>query len=83
MRCGICNFSSMEQTTTTIEEWDGDELIIIEDVPVERCPQCGAEYFAPEILEELEILFDRRHEEPALQPTAVLQVPVFKFALVP
>lgn len=81
MRCGICNFSSMEQTTTTIEEWDGDELIVIEDVAVERCPQCRAEYFAPEILEELETLLDRRHDETALQPTAVLQVPVFKFAL--
>jgi YgiT-type zinc finger domain-containing protein len=81
MRCGICNYTPLEITTTTIEEWDDDELIVIEDIPVERCPQCGEEYFSPEVWEELEALIDQRHHAPQLQPETVLQVPVFKFAL--
>lgn len=81
MRCGICNYTPLEITTTIIEAWDGDELVVIEDVPVEKCPQCGEEYFTPEVLEELEALIDRRHDISQLQPDSVLQVPVFKFAL--
>lgn len=80
MRCGICNYSPLELTTTTIEEWVGEELIVIEDIPVEKCPQCGEEYFKPEVLEGLEALIERR-QLPELQPETVLQVPVFKFAL--
>jgi YgiT-type zinc finger domain-containing protein len=81
MRCGICNYAPVEETTTTIEEWDGADLIVIEDVPVEKCPQCGEEYFAPDVLEELEALLERRHRVPQLQPETILKVPVFKFAL--
>ncbi|MBE7528840.1 MAG: type II toxin-antitoxin system MqsA family antitoxin [Chloroflexi bacterium] len=81
MRCGICNYTPLELTTTTMEEWDGDELVVIEEVPVEKCPQCGEEYFKPEVLEELEALIERRRQLPQLQPEAILQVPVFKFAL--
>jgi len=49
MRCGTCNDAQVKMTTTTIEEWDGNELVVIEDVPVELCPQCGEEYFAAQV----------------------------------
>lgn len=81
MRCGICNYASLERTTTTVEEWDDHELIVIEEVPVEKCPQCGEEYFAPNVLAELEAFIERRHQPAQLQPEVVLQVPVFKFVL--
>lgn len=81
MRCGTCDYPSLETTTTSIEEWDGDELIVIQNVPVERCPQCGEEYFTPAVLRELESLIAQRHISSKLQPTQVLQVPVFRYAL--
>lgn len=81
MRCGICGYASVEATTTTLEEWDGQDLIVIEDVPVAKCPQCGEEYFSPDVLEELEALINHRRLTPQLQPRVVLQVPVFKFAV--
>ena len=81
MRCGTCNYPSLEAATTTVEEWDGEELIVIRDVPVEKCPQCGEEYFAPAVLRELETLLAHRHTSPPLQPAQVMQVPVFRYAL--
>ena len=65
---------------TTVEEWDGDELIVIRNVPVEKCPQCGEEYFEPAVLRELERLIARRHTSPTFQPAQVIQVPVFRYA---
>ena len=56
MRCGVCNYAPVAKTTTSIEEWDGDDLIVLKDVPVEKCLQCGEEYFAPETIEKLEAI---------------------------
>ncbi len=83
MRCGICNYAPLEVTTVTLEEWDGDELIVIGGVPVEKCPRCGEEYFSPEVLEKLEMLVEQRHRMPKLQPDAMLQVPFFSFGVTP
>ncbi len=80
MRCGMCNYPSLETTTTTVEEWDGDELIVIRNVPVEKCPQCGEEYFEPAVLRELETLIAQRHTSPTFRPAQVIQVPVFRYA---
>ncbi len=80
MRCGICNYDEIENTTITLEEWDGEDLIVIRDVPVEKCPQCGEQYFAPSVLREIEKLLEKRHVPPRLQPMQVIQVPVFKYA---
>ena len=81
MRCGTCNYPSLEATTTTVEEWDGDELIVIRDVPIQRCPQCGEEYLKPAVLRELEALIAHRHTSRTPQPAQVIQVPVFRYAL--
>ena len=81
MRCGMCNYPSLETTTTTVEEWDEGELIVVRDVPVEKCPRCGEEYFAPAVLRELETLIAHRHVSPAPQPAQVIRVPVFRYVL--
>ena len=81
MRCGTCNYPSLETAETTVEEWDGNELIVIRDVPIEKCPQCGEEYFEPAVLRELEALIAHRHTSHALQPAQVIQVPVFRYVL--
>jgi YgiT-type zinc finger domain-containing protein len=81
MRCGNCNYEQVEPTTVKLEEWDGNDLLVIEDVPVEKCPQCGEEYFSPQVLEEIEALLLHLHTPHPVQPEMVLQVPVFKFSL--
>ena len=72
----MCNYSLLEAATTTVEEWDGDELIVIQDAPVEKCPQCGEEYFAPAVLRGLETFIAHRSVSPTIQPAQVIQVPV-------
>lgn len=81
MRCGTCNYAKVEATTITLSEWDGDDLVVIEDVPVEKCPRCGEEYFAPSVLRELEGLMAKRESTPNWNPIKLIQVPVFKYAL--
>ncbi len=83
MRCGQCNYEAVVSTTTTVEEWDGDELIVIRDVPVEKCPRCGEMYFSPAVLRELERIVEQRHvsTEHSSQPISILRVPLFAFPL--
>ena len=81
MRCGNCNYERVEATIVKLEEWDGNNLLIIEDVPAEKCPQCGEEYFSSQVLEEVERLLLQLHTPTSRQPEKVLQVPVFKLAL--
>jgi YgiT-type zinc finger domain-containing protein len=81
MKCGNCGFNALDLVTTTIEEWDGQELVVIQDIPVEKCPQCGEEYFAPDVLRQLETIMALRHTSEELQPAEILQVPVIKYVL--
>ncbi|MDI6782026.1 MAG: YgiT-type zinc finger protein [bacterium] len=74
MKCGACNYPKVEQVTTTMDKWQGNQLIAIKCVPVERCPQCVEEYFSPEVLRALERLIDAPHE-----PVDQIAVPIFKY----
>jgi hypothetical protein len=33
MRCGNCHYGQLESTIVKLEEWDGDEFIVIDNVP--------------------------------------------------
>ncbi len=74
MKCGKCNGPEVVDATTTIEDWRGDDLRIIRDVPCERCPQCGEEYFAPAVMRELERILGS-----ADAPTETISAGVFRF----
>jgi YgiT-type zinc finger domain-containing protein len=58
MQCGTCGHPEVRATTTTVEEWHEGKLYVVRDVPVERCPNCGEEYFAPDVVDALERLLD-------------------------
>jgi YgiT-type zinc finger domain-containing protein len=74
MRCGTCNYPEVQPAVATVERWRGEKLYVIRDVPVERCPQCGEEYFTPAVLRTLERLLDG----PAAPPET-MAVDVFRF----
>ena len=76
MRCGTCNYPRVEKATTTVDEWKGNQLIAVRSVPVEKCPQCGEEYFSPQVLKILEKIIDFSHE-----PVEKISVPVFEYQL--
>lgn len=58
MQCGTCGHVEVRAATTTVEEWHEGKLYVVRDVPVERCPNCGEEYFTAAVMEALERLLE-------------------------
>ena len=78
MKCGTCNYPEVKKTTTTVDEWVGGQLVAVRDVPVEKCPQCGEEYYSPGVLKALERIVALQEE-----PVERITVPVFGYHPVP
>ena len=51
-----------------------DRLILIENVPVGVCAQCGERYILPDVAERIDQLLES-HEEP----DKTIEVPVYQF----
>ena len=49
-------------------------LIVIEGVPIEKCPQCGEEYFSPNVLRTIERIVDTKK-----RAAKILKVPMFEY----
>jgi YgiT-type zinc finger domain-containing protein len=58
MQCGTCGHAEVLPATTIVDEWREGKLYVVRDVPVERCPKCGEEYFAPSVMDALESLLE-------------------------
>ena len=58
MRCIMCKGNINRTKHTYIQEFD-DCIIIIKNVPVLVCSQCGEVYYSDEISEKLEEILDR------------------------
>ena len=73
-RCYFCGGSTALKTVTA-ENWWGDELALIKDVPAWVCENCGECFFDASTSEKLEHL---RESPPSTQET--IEVPVYAFA---
>jgi YgiT-type zinc finger domain-containing protein len=56
MICDICGKSGARIRRVTKSYGKGDNLLVIENVPVVMCPNCGASYLTAETLHEVERL---------------------------
>lgn len=72
-RCYLCGGKVIRKRVTA-ENWWGDVLALIEDVPAMVCEQCGEVYFDSETAKELERL---RQSAPKVQRT--VKVPVYSY----
>ena len=54
MVCAICGNSGAQTRHMARSYGKGADLLIIEDVPVVGCPQCGESYLTAETLHEIE-----------------------------
>ena len=63
MTCVACKSNSMREGTTTITVERGTMILVIRRVPAHVCEQCGEEYIAGEVHEQLEKLVDRAEGE--------------------
>jgi len=52
-RCDLCG-GELRPGTTTLEIWQGEELIVIKGVAAEVCQQCGEAYISAEVSEKLD-----------------------------
>ena len=54
MVCDICGKEGARIRRVTRSYGEGENLLVIEDVPVVSCPHCGESYLAAETLYEIE-----------------------------
>ena len=55
--CVYCG-GKLEQTRTDFVEKIDNYVIIIKNVPCEKCTQCGEEYFSSAVAERIESILD-------------------------
>ena len=63
-RCDLCG-GELRPGTTTLEIWQGDDLVVIRDVPARLCRQCDEAYVSADVSERLdEFIGERDKHEP-------------------
>ena len=72
-RCYFCGGRTLPRKVTA-ENWWGDTLTLVEDVPALVCEDCGEQYFEAETCKRLDGL---RAAPPV--PRRTLEVPVYAF----
>ena len=54
MKCDICNNEGVHIRNVTRTYGKGEELLLIENVPIISCPHCGESYMSAETLHQIE-----------------------------
>jgi YgiT-type zinc finger domain-containing protein len=54
MKCDICNSEGVHIRNVTRTYGKGEELLIIENLPIISCPHCGESYMTAETLHKIE-----------------------------
>ena len=71
--CDICGEDGAKLRYVTRSYGKGDDLLVIENIPVVSCPHCGESYLTAETLHEIERIKLHRQSfaEPRSVPVAV------------
>ncbi len=57
MRCHFCR-GNLEKSTTEFMEKMDNFIVVIENIPCEKCTQCGEAYFTDEVAGKIEQILD-------------------------
>ena len=71
MICDICGESGVRQRYISRSYGQGEDLLVIEGVPVISCPHCGESYLTAQILHEIERIKRQREGIAVKRPVAV------------
>lgn len=71
MLCDICGKSGAQVRRVSRSYGSGDDLFVIENVPIISCPHCGESYLTAETLLELERINLHRRAWAQERPVAV------------
>ena len=58
MKCLTCKNGTMENAVTTYFAQLNNCYVIIENVPCEKCKQCGEEFFSASVLERIDSILE-------------------------
>jgi YgiT-type zinc finger domain-containing protein len=75
MICAICGKSGARLRHVTRSYGKGDSLLIIENIPIIRCPHCGESYLTAETLHEIERIKKHRNSWAEQRDVAVAAFP--------
>ena len=71
MICDICGKEGSRIRGVTRSYGKGENLLVIENVPVVRCPHCAESYLTAETLHEIERIKRHRQSFASKRPVAV------------
>ena len=63
MICDICGKEGARLRRVTRSYGKGENLLVIENIPVISCPHCGESYLTAETLHEMERIKNHEHHE--------------------
>ena len=75
MVCDVCGKEGARIRRVTRSYGRGEELLVIEHIPLVSCPHCGASYFTAETLHEIERIKLHRQSFASKRPVAVANFP--------
>jgi YgiT-type zinc finger domain-containing protein len=71
MVCAICGRKGARIRRVTETYGKGEDLLLIEDIPMIHCPHCGESYFTAETLHEIERIKLHRKSIAGQRPVEV------------
>ena len=75
--CYFCKGKTKIKNVDVDFRW-GDKLVVVKNVPVEVCAQCGERYYSSEISKKLDELV-KKQEHLKIKPHKIIQVPVLSW----
>ncbi len=73
MVCGICGQEGARLRRMARTYGKGDDLLVIENVPVVSCPHCGESYLTADTARELDRIRRHRREVAVSRPVPVAE----------
>ena len=74
MICEVCGRAEREHRLIRYHLSVGDQLVVVDHVPAEVCPNCGEVSLMPDIVERLQETVWRRRV-----PARLIETPVYEF----
>jgi YgiT-type zinc finger domain-containing protein len=71
MMCDICGNEKARIRKITRTYGKGEDLLVIENIPLVSCPHCGESYFTADTLHEIERIKMNRHSVAVERPVEV------------
>jgi YgiT-type zinc finger domain-containing protein len=72
LMCDLCGKPGARLRHITETHGKGNNLLVIEDIPMIDCPHCGESYFTAETLHEVDRLKRQRRALAVRRPVGVL-----------